>query len=599
MKRSVINVLLFSFMGLAAVACTAGDGESIVDKTEDTSVSESSISPDEAVDLSEDLYDVDSLEFSKAGGFYDDPFELEIRAPEGMQIYYTLDGSEPDITGLLYDGPIEIKDRSPEKNDLSARKKLIPPSKWGPEVSPSEPVDKATVVRAASFDASGKMSESMNATYFVDYDQKAGFYKDMKVISLITAPDNLFDSTKGIYVLGDTYDEWKNGPDYDAAMDEWVIPANYHERGREWERPAVMQFFDKGEPVYETAVGIRIHGGSSRAVEQKSFNVYLRKDYGTGKLEYDLFDGANKSEANGEVIDKYDSFVLRNGGNDCKFSRIRDKLIQGLVSDRKFLTLKMAPCIVFIDGEFWGHYEITEKITNDLISDHYDVNKKNVVLIKNDELEDGEEADLDEFNEFKEWIKKSDLSDPAKYAELKEKIDMEAFAEYMSTQIYICNYDLSERNICIWKVREPVSDEGVADGRWNFILFDTEYSSSLYDSPKPDLNIIEELREKECFVNDLFFGAMENEEFRKMFSEKYEDISTNDFEDSRVDEAITALSDEYKEFTYATYDRFWPAWPGGKNVEINYAQQISGIRKFFKMRRTYCDKHVEELLEGY
>ena len=139
----------------------------------------------------------------------------------------------------------------------------------------------------------------------------------------------------------------------------------------------------------------------------------------------------------------------------------------------------------------------------------------------------------------------------------------------------------------------------VGDGRWHFILFDTEYSSSLYDSPKSDLNIIEELKEKDCFVNDLFFGALENEEFRKMFSEKYGDISRNNFEDSRVDEAITALSTEYKEFTYATYDRFWPVWPGGKNVEINYAQQISGIRKFFKMRRTYCDKHVEELLEGY
>ena len=140
MKRSVINVLLFSFMSLAAVACTAGGGEGMVDKTEDTSVSENvdkteDISVSESsvsTDGSDTISEVDSLEFSKAGGFYDDPFELEIRAPEGMQIYYTLDGSEPDSTGLLYDGPIEIKDRSPEKNDLSARKKLIPPSKWGP-----------------------------------------------------------------------------------------------------------------------------------------------------------------------------------------------------------------------------------------------------------------------------------------------------------------------------------------------------------------------------------------------------------------------------------------------------------------------------------
>ena len=72
MKRSVINVLLFSFMVLAAVACTAGGGEGAIDKTENTSVSESSISESNvSSDETEALSEVYSLEFSKAGGFYE------------------------------------------------------------------------------------------------------------------------------------------------------------------------------------------------------------------------------------------------------------------------------------------------------------------------------------------------------------------------------------------------------------------------------------------------------------------------------------------------------------------------------------------------
>ena len=44
-------------------------------------------------------------------GTYSQPQTLTITAPEGLQVYYTLDGTEPDAeTGLLYEEPIELSE---------------------------------------------------------------------------------------------------------------------------------------------------------------------------------------------------------------------------------------------------------------------------------------------------------------------------------------------------------------------------------------------------------------------------------------------------------------------------------------------------------
>src|SRR5687768_9844801 len=44
-----------------------------------------------------------------ARGVYDGPIQVELRAPLGAEVYYTLDGSEPDeATGIRYGEPIDV-----------------------------------------------------------------------------------------------------------------------------------------------------------------------------------------------------------------------------------------------------------------------------------------------------------------------------------------------------------------------------------------------------------------------------------------------------------------------------------------------------------
>ena len=63
------------------------------------------------------------------------------------------------------------------------------------------------------------------------------------------------------------------------------ILANRRQAGRAWERRASMSYFDEGQLVFASGVGIRIHGGSDRLRPGKqSFRLYFRRQYGADQF---------------------------------------------------------------------------------------------------------------------------------------------------------------------------------------------------------------------------------------------------------------------------------------------------------------------------
>lgn len=542
----------------------------------------------------ENPFDAEGMHFSAKSGFYDAAFHLSITAAEGTEIYYTLDGSTPDTGSLRYTAPIAITDRSPEDNTLSMQTGIAQPSGEEKDFLPKKPVDKATVVRAVAVDKNGAESGVVSNTYFVGFGEKAAYYQNTQIISLITDADNLFDYETGIYMTGKKYDDWKNGWTYDADMPDYFRPGNYTQKGREWEREAVFQFFADGALAAEQNLGIRIHGGATRSYPQKSLKVYARKDYGAGKLKYDLFSGTVTRQTDGSPITEYDSFVLRNGGNDAQYTRFSDKLVQSLVSDRQILTQGMTPCILFIDGEFWGQYELTEKVDDHCISAHYGVPANDICLIKKEALESGTEACYAEWEQLRQWIQDTDFSEQAAYETLCSRIDMQSFMDYASTEIYINNWDWGKPNSAMWKAQNVDASNPYADGKWRFILFDTEYSSGLYGRAVPEEDSFAKLREDDCFLADLFNAALENAEFRSAFHDTFLEIASQNFSNARASAEIDRLSAAYQDMAIDTYDRFWSGWLGGYAAKSNYEEAVESLRDFYGKRFDSVSAHLEQ-----
>ena len=93
--------------------------------------------------------EVPAPEFSVEAGFYEEAFELVLTAPEGAEIYYTLDGSVPtpeNANAMVYMDPIAV-----ELCDSVKGRELLT----------------ATVVRAVTVTADGACSDVVTHTYFV------------------------------------------------------------------------------------------------------------------------------------------------------------------------------------------------------------------------------------------------------------------------------------------------------------------------------------------------------------------------------------------------------------------------------------------------
>lgn len=531
--------------------------------------------------------------FSADSGFYEEKFELGITSGVG-EIYYTLDGSDPagNALALLYHKPISIYDNTEDDNTLSAESDIV----LGYYCTPNYNVDKGMIVRAVVKDNDGNYGKTVTKSYFVG--KTKDYYQDMKVISLVTNPYNLFDPDDGIYVVGNKYYEWLKSADFDPAMEDWRQdnPTNYNQTGKEWERPATIQIFEQGVPVYEQDVAIRLAGNATRSNAQKSIRLYARKEYGDKKIRYPFFE--DLTDINGEPIDKFDKITLRNDGNDTTGAFIRDELVQSLCSDLAVGVQAETPCILFIDGEFWGMYHVKERIEDYYFASHYGVEKTNVTYVKRDETE-GSEAVRQEYEDFYKWAVSADLSDGENYKRVADVIDIQSLMDYFAIETYINNYDwlnIGKRpnNILMWRVNERVDGNPYGDGKWRFVLYDMEYSAGLYsqEGTKNSYDAFKNISRENTWANPgvLFFRLLENENFCREFYVNYIEIMDNNFDADRVNEWIDEYGGEYGDAISDTFKRYLSDEHYG---HFNY--HAGTVKSFYNTRQIFAKKYLDEL----
>ena len=283
--------------------------------------------------------------------------------------------------------------------------------------------------------------------------------------------------------------------------------------------------------------------------------------------------------------------MLRPGGiRDWESTQFRDILNCKLIEDRNLTILEGIPCQVFVDGEYWGLYNLQERIDNGLIAREYDIDIDNLIVTKQDYVVEGDDRDYALYEAVEDYAKKHDMSKDYYYERVADMIDIQSFIEYHCFEIYIANVDSISNNYACWRVRET-SDEPYCDGKWRWIIYDTDDSTG----------IIEELSEPEvdsftgghwgptCFDDPLFAALLENEDFKNQFVETFVDMADNDFAFTKVNEKIDEYTDAYIEAAVLSRHRFGKP----EYTEEDYLEDVEVYRDFFKRRRDYILEHLE------
>ena len=529
-----------------------------------------------------------SVKFSPEGGFQKAAVTVTLTAEGNAPIYYTLDCTEPTDTSLLYTGPITIDSTT-----------VIRATTFNEDLMPGQPSTQSYIFPERLHTlyrdlVSGEIITEYHVLYIsddVDMDallehiENGGSARDFArdtvitfnphliqehpanfdfpVVSLTTAPVNLWDSITGIYVFGPN-----------ATYEEPYYGANFHE---DWERPVHVElYWTDGSKRIDQDAGIKIAGAWSRSNDQKSFALHARSEYGKKYFETKLFDELD--------ITRFKSFVLRDSGNDAGSTFFRDAMITHLVAGNNIDIQAYQPAIVFLNGSYWGILNMREKLNEYYIESHYPhVDHEEVDLLagKGDGMT-ASEGDLTDYNSLIDFIKTNDLTTDANYQKVAEQIDVDEYIEYLVSEIYGGNDDWPHNNVKMWKSKKN-------GGRWRWMLYDTDQSYNIWnrDEDKVNYDKLETClakidRNGKEWPNFMFINMVKNTTFRNELVNRFADRMNREFLPAAVNHLIDSLYNNIKgEMKYHTW-----LWGGGESGDA--------MKEFAKNRPYHMRKHLRK-----
>ncbi len=423
----------------------------------------------------------------------------------------------------------------------------------------------STVFSARAFSSSNELpSAVIDRTYIIN-EQNHG----LPVFSIITDEDNLWDWNTGIYVPGPN-----------ATTNYPYFGSNFWEPWSKWSR---LEYFDGSRiKQFETEIDLEIHGGWSRAEPQKSFRIDTKSKY-SGDINYPLI--PQKS-----FISDFNNFNLRNGGQHTWSDRIQDGVISRLVKGSNTDRMAYQPCILYLNGDYWGLYGLREKIDEHYVESNHGINSNNIDLLNKDGALAGSS---DHFNATYQMIQNMSYNDTNFLSLFESRFDIDNYIDYFIIQTYIQNMDWlgiawGLNNVKLWR---PDTN----DGKWRYVLYDTDASFGFFGQNIYD-NYLSYARNP-AVSNDhsqIFNKVLLNPEFKCRFANRYDDLINTTFQP----ENFTAVTNEIKDEIASAIQDHVNRWAslGGLGSFNQWSNAINTIIQYNASRISTARTHLGQSL---
>ena len=462
------------------------------------------------------------------GGIYpagDIVVTLSSATPDAT-IYYTLDAADPDNNSTEYNGPITLDDVS--------------------------------TIRAIAYSDPMEPSKTMTHTYLIDVNHT------FAIIALNTDPDHLYDSEEGIF-------------------------ENYEE---DIEQPAHIAFYEPdGTLAFAQDIGIEIQGNAAASLPQKSLKLKAKAGLGNEFFEYPIFPGL--------PFDQYRSFLIRNSGQDWNKTWIRDALgqniftdlndLNGIIKDPDLDSQGYRPGVVYLNGEYYGIYNIREQMNWKYLNMHYGIEDGEVDIIERTNTAD--DGDNIEWNAFIDFLEENEFSSEENYNLLSTKVDPEHYIDYQLQGILLDNNDWPGQNNKHWRERTP-------DGTWRWMTKDLDFGLGLRplngpwgsgDFTTDMVSVCLAENSSEYYnaprVTLLLRRLMENDQSKNYFINRGADYLNVLFNTERL---LTKI-DSFENLYIPEMDQHMDVWQSGWN---GTASKIEKLRIFANGRENAVRGHI-------
>jgi hypothetical protein len=362
--------------------------------------------------------------FSEKRGYFDKPFDLEIRPfVEGHFVIFTTDTSWPSTKNGV-------------KGEVNKAIRVR--------------VDGPMIIRAASYD--GSLISEAKTHSFLFRDK---VFEQVRPEGFTKRIDFEMGKAEGDRSLGrDRFREILFSiPTVSIAMEhaslfgESGIYLNSKKIGPKWEKLASIEWMDmKKRSFIGLNVGIEIQGAGSRIQSPKqNFELKFKKKYGPKNLRLRVFETTD--------VEVFDSLVLKNPTHDSwvvnqrnwlknaryvndSWSAETQQAMGHLAPNRRWVHL-------FLNGFYWGIYSLTERPDAAFVAAHTGGGKNDYDALNANRLRSGERA---RFDYLRGLVKGDVIKTEAAYEKIEDYIDLDGLIDYFLINYYSANIDWPHKN---------------------------------------------------------------------------------------------------------------------------------------------------------
>ena len=345
--------------------------------------------------------------------------------------------AEPQIVTAagFYEGSVTVEVRGEDGAELRYTTDGETPTKKS-KAFPAEglTLKKTTPLRVKSFREDAVSSVTAGATFFIDDAPQTA------IVSLISDDKYLFNKKTGMLTKGSG-----SFPNY----------------AKEYEYPVHIEYFNKDGKMEISQTGTMTTSGHSALINaQKSIALYARKAWGSDRFVFNPFPTRD--------YESYKSLLLRSTNSDYSATRLRDIVASSLAEGQGILYQDHVVIQVYINGRYWGHYNLREKINKYFVAAYEGVTEEEAI----DSIDILARTGTDEFlqnGDNKDWLdlcdfcKKNDLNVPENLARVERELDIDNMFTHAAYEIILGNVDFT--NVRVYRV---------PGGKWKYLLFDVE-----------------------------------------------------------------------------------------------------------------------------
>ncbi len=441
---------------------------------------------------------------------------------------YSARSSDPQISfqGGVFNDLNEIKVEITGPNTIYYTTDGSLPNKDSEKVSGPIFIDKTTVIRARCFENGKMVSNTAVESYIINENHT------LPVASLVMNPDDFSYVNKNA---------WEEG----------------------LEKQAHLEFYEE-DGSFSTNCSYSLFGGNARSYSKKSFCVRFDREWGAHDLEYQVFDNRDNAV--------FDALVFRTGSSDWDGAIIRDILGTSLVDDYTDLdVLAYKPCILYVNGKYWGIFNIREKTGAQYISSHYNVSEESVNISRIDS--DVTCGSIKGYSSLRSYCRNHDLSVDEYYNYVAEHADLVNVADYWISEGFVTNNDLL--NVRVFNSSE------LEEGRYHYIFYDLDFAWYNVDRNWYTVYIgNSNYMTNHSYENDLIYNLLQNRNFRKLWLERLAYNLNNTWSEENVLNRI----DEIYQIYEPEIERNQKRW----NLTVkDFTDGLDDLREFTRKRTYY------------